>query len=942
MAPLRALTLALLAGACGAFRARQPLRMQAASAERMKQTGPNAKVLTGYEKRIAKINAMGDEMAALSPKELRSKTAEFKERLGAGAKEDDILEEAFAVVKEAAFRALGMRHYDVQLMAGMALHEGYLAEMATGEGKTLAATLPAYLNALTGEGAFVVTANDYLAKRDAESMGQVHRILGLSVGLVQAGMTEEERAEAYLSDVTYVNNAEVGFDFLRDNLALDSTQVALTRRPLHFCLVDEADSILIDEARTPLVIAQKSVAPGEKYEAAAKLAAALKIGVHYEVDMKGKTAELTDRGFADASRALGGKDLFDPKDPWAPFVVNAVKAKEIFKKDVDYILRDDEICIVDSFSGRVLEGRRWSDGLHQSVEAKEGIKVDSQSQVTATVTYQNLFKMFPKLCGMSGTAASSSDEFIDVYKLKTLQIPTNLPLARRDYPDVAFKSVDGKFTAVAREVAGAAATGRPVLVGTATVEASELLVEKLKEKGLENVSVLNAKPEAAKREASIIAQAGRAGAVTVSTNMAGRGTDIILGGNAPALARLYVRDAIVAVALKGDDQEMDKLSALDEESLPCAVSDEAQALVRDAVDMICGSDGLLPPRDAAAADLSEETGADDIEELVALAAEKAPVKNPQVLAARAAISAVKDDFAKVLDAEREEVMSLGGLYVVGTEKAESPRVDNQLRGRSGRQGDPGASRFFVSLDDDMMRIFGADKMKGFMETFRVPDDMAIESKQVSKALDRVQQGAEEYFAGIRRQVSEFDGVLQGQREQLYDTRRGLLESDADAVKSRVGKWFTDTATEIAEANAEDAAKAAKVLKAYFPVVKVSEEDLEGYVAKGDKAGLKARATEIATTALDAKWAALEKHRAELAGSAARYLALTQADNLWAEQLTRMNLLKEAVIMRKYQGGVDPLDEYRVEGGKLFDDLLDNVRRNTVYSLMVYQPGPADA
>ena len=929
-----ALLLASLCVAAG-WRASPARRAPAVGALRAAPTASlgGTKALSAYEARAAAVTAMEKDLEELSSKDLRAKTQAFRERLAAGESLDDVLEEAFATVREASWRVLGMRHYDVQLIAGMALNDGKLAEMATGEGKTLAATLPAYLNALSGEGALVVTANDYLAKRDAETMGQVHRVLGLSVGLVQAGMSTEDRAEQYAMDITYVSNAEVGFDYLRDNLALDASQVCLLRRLPGFCLVDEADSILIDEARTPLVIAERSKAPGEKYAAAAKLAAALKAGVHYEVDAKGKTASLTDRGFEDAARALGGRDLFDPRDPWAPFVLNAVKAKELFQRDVDYILRDDEVCIVDSFSGRVLEGRRWSDGLHQSVEAKEGIAVDSATKISATVTYQNLFKLFPKLAGMSGTALSSAPEFSDVYGLDVLPIPTALPLARRDYPDVAFKSVDGKFKAVAREVAGAAAEGRPVLVGTISVEASERLVEALRERNVTQVALLNAKADAAAREAAVVAQAGRAGAITVSTNMAGRGTDIILGGNAGQLARLYARDALAAACLSAEERA--KLATLDEvkeaaggaafASLPCEVPEAAEAQLAEAVAAACGApDGLLSDADASA---------DDVEDLVALAAEKAPVRNAQVLQLRSAISALKESFGAALAEERKEVLSLGGLYVVGTEKAESPRVDQQLRGRSGRQGDPGASRFFVSLDDDMMRVFGADRMQKFMETFRVPEDMPIESKQVSDALDKVQAQAEDHFAGIRRQVSDFDAVLQEQRSDLYEMRRALLESDEGDLKAKFSAWHAQTGEDVVAGNAGDKAKAAAKLAQFFPALEGGEEVQEAALEGDGVAAGRAAGEE----ALRRKWDALERKRPTLAASAARYLALTQIDAQWSEQLTRMALLKEAVIMRKYQGNTDPLEEYRRDGTELFNELVDTVRLNTVYSLQVYAP-----
>eukprot|EP00613_Pedinella_sp_CCMP2098_P082751 CAMPEP_0171994548 /NCGR_PEP_ID=MMETSP0993-20121228/279011_1 /TAXON_ID=483369 /ORGANISM="non described non described, Strain CCMP2098" /LENGTH=878 /DNA_ID=CAMNT_0012647627 /DNA_START=7 /DNA_END=2640 /DNA_ORIENTATION=+ len=799
--------------------------------------------------RCARINALEPAIEVLSDAELRAKTKAFQARLASGAKLDDLLEEAFAVVREASWRVLELRHYDVQMVGGMVLFAGRLAEMATGEGKTLAATLPTYLAALEGKGALVVTANEYLARRDAETVGQVYRFLGLSVGLIQATLLEEDRKEEYLCDVTYVTNSELGFDYLRDNLALtpdalvtrssssSQTQVdqglepSPSNRETTFCLVDEADSILIDEARTPLIISKQVSAPADKYGLAAAIATVLEpsgknqnpdadlvkttVAVNevleqvfqsegkgsieegdYEVDIKGQQLTLTDRGFAKAEK-LVGKSLFDASDPWAPFIVNALKAKALFEKDKQYIVKaaagevKGEICIVDTFSGRVMEGRRWSDGLHQSIEAKEGIPVSTESQVIATVTYQSLFRRYPRLCGMSGTASSDAKEFGKVYGLQVTSIPSALPLARRDYPDVVYKTSAAKVRAVVSEVARAARSGRPVLVGTSSVDDSEALAERIAAKlgpeaAAKQLRVLNAKPENVDKEGEVVAQAGRLGAVTVATNMAGRGTDILLGGNSGLMAKLRVRDGLVArgVLAQGvtpptpmDDVSGDAAGGASGEGegggdsaavaavsfFPCPLSavalsaiSEAAALVLAAAEktdiLLGGNSGLMaklrvrdglvasgvlaqgvtPPTpmddvsageggDSAAvatvsffpcplsavalsaiseaaalvlADCREEEEEDEgaagvvglesvleLEELVSIAAERAPLRDPTVLAIRKAINLAKADFSATLAPEKEEVRKLGGLYVVGTERHESKRIDNQLRGR---------------------------------------------------------------------------------------------------------------------------------------------------------------------------------------------------------------------------------------------------------------------
>lgn len=910
VAPLRrvALRMGLLDGlASGGAKAREP------------EASP---IIERCRERAARVNALESTIETLTDAQLRAKTREFRQRLADGATRDSILEEAFAVVREAAWRVLDMRHYDVQLVAGMVLHEGQLAEMATGEGKTLVATLPTYLHALEGHGALVVTANEYLARRDAETVGQVHRFLGLSVGLVQAESTPDERQEAYGSDVTYITNSELGFDYLRDNLALNTTELTQARQP-KFCLVDEADSILIDDARTPLVISKQAEGPKAKYQAAAKIAAVLREGEHFEVNEKEQVVTLTEQGFRDAQSVIG-KDLFDARDPWAPFVLNAVKAKTLFQKDVNYIVRGEEIVIVDTFTGRVMEGRRWSDGLHQSLEAKEALTISGESAVVATVTYQALFRRFESLCGMTGTAMSDAGEFAKVYDLPVVRIPTALPVARRDYPDVVFKTQPAKVRAMVNEVVRVHEVGRPILIGTTSVADSDDIAALLREQGIEPL-VLNAKPENCDREGETVSQAGRLGAVTVATNMAGRGTDILLGGSPSMMAKLRVRDGLVGVL---DDEGRAAFAPLDASFYPCAISDQAQAALATAAAELL--------KDGALAQV-------DLEEFVAVASEKATLSDPAVLAIRQAFQLVKAEFAAVLKEEKEEVRKLGGLYVIGTERHESRRIDSQLRGRAGRQGDPGASRFFLSLDDRMLRLFGADRMKTVMDSFRVSEDTPLENKMVVDAIDKVQRGTEEYYAGIRDQVFQFDDVLATQRDSLYDRRSALLLADHVATLQLVKDYALATLEDIVpnfvrdgggdgSSPAVDAAGLQAKVEQFFPGVAFDGPALASAKTVEDAT---AQLQTAVAAAVASKQAQLDAFRPGQFTRVAKYLGLLQFDNCWCDHLKNMNLLKETVMVRKYSGR-DVLQEYVGEGAKLFGELLGNCRRNTVFSLFAYQ------
>lgn len=635
---------------------------------------PAEKTRKTYESEVEQINALEPSMQAVSDDTLRAFTEQFRKRYAAGETLEDLLVEAFAVVREASRRVLGLRPFDVQLMGGMILHKGSIAEMRTGEGKTLVAALPAYLNALEGKGVHVVTVNDYLARRDSEWIGQIHRFLGMTVGLVQQGIAEDQRKAAYGCDITYVTNSELGFDYLRDNLAQDASELVL-ERGFNFCVIDEVDSILIDEARTPLIISGSAEQPSEKYYKAAKIATALARDVHYTIDEKQRNVLLTEEGYEAAEDVLAVADLYDPREQWASFIINALKAKELFLKDTQYIVKAGEIIIVDEFTGRTMPGRRWSDGLHQAIEAKEALSIQNESVTLASISYQNFFRAYPKLAGMTGTAATEAAEFSNIYNLPVAVVPTNRKTSRVDNPDVVFRSETGKWRATVQEVARMHRAGRPVLVGTTSVEKSEALAEALAAEDIP-YELLNAKPENVERESEIVAQSGRKGAVTIATNMAGRGTDILLGGNPDFMAKLRLRESLMPRVVSAVDDEANKQVvrrtrglkswAVDPKLYPCELSDKASKLIREATEAAVGAWGERQ--------LSEL----EAEERLAVACEKAPTEDSVISGLRKAFVLVEMEYKSVTDAEKEEVISLGGLHVIGTERHESRRIDNQV------------------------------------------------------------------------------------------------------------------------------------------------------------------------------------------------------------------------------------------------------------------------
>ena len=921
---------------------------------------PNARKLRKFQPWVADIAILEEDFHALSDDGLRGKTAEFKERL-AKAKSlndekellDEILPEAFAVVREAGQRVLGMRHFDVQLLGAIILHKGQIAEMKTGEGKTLVATLPAYLNALNGKGVHIITVNDYLARRDAEWMGQVHRFLGLTVGLIQQGMDQVERKKNYNCDITYATNSEVGFDYLRDNMATVMEDVV--QRPFNFCVIDEVDSVLIDEARTPLIISGQVERPSEKYIRASEVADSLRKEneEHYEVDEKARNVLLTDEGFGEAENLLGVTDLYDPADPWAHYIFNAIKAKELFIKDVNYIVRENEVVIVDEFTGRVMPGRRWSDGLHQAIEAKERAEIQPETQTLATITYQNFFLLYPKLSGMTGTAKTEEAEFGKIYNLEVTLIPTNRIPSRQDLSDMVYKAENGKWNSIAQECAEMHSQGRPVLVGTTSIEKSELLARLLTELKIPH-NLLNAKPENVERESEIIAQAGRKGAVTIATNMAGRGTDIILGGNSEYMGRLKLREYFMPRIVRPDDEEGFTLAQVpgiggrpaaqgfgpstkkvkswkaSPQIFPTQISKDAEQMLKAAVE--------LAVKEYGARSLSELEADDKI----AVASEKAPTNDPVIQQLRQAYKLIRSEYDAFTSTEHDEVVNFGGLHVIGTERHESRRIDNQLRGRAGRQGDPGSTRFFLSLEDNLLRIFGGERVAGLMKAFGVEEDMPIESGMLTRSLEGAQKKVETYYYDIRKQVFEYDEVMNNQRRAIYAERRRVLEG-LDS-KEQVVKYGEQTMDDIVGAYINPDLPSEeweldklvdKVKQFVYLLEDMTPDQLEDLSVEEIKTFLH----EQVRNAYDIKESQVNATRAELMRDAERFFILQQIDTLWREHLQQMDALRESVGLRGY-GQKDPLIEYKTEGYELFLDMMTDIRRNVVYSLFQFQPQPA--
>ncbi len=837
------------------------------------------KELKRIDPTVKKVLALEDKYRQMSEEELRSQTAVLKERLANGETLDDILPEAFAACREACDRVLDMRPYPVQIIGGIILHQGRIAEMKTGEGKTLVETLPAYLNALTGKGVHIVTVNDYLAKRDSEWMGKVFSYMGLSVGLVIHGVENDDRREAYASDITYGTNNEFGFDYLRDNMV--TYKENRVQRGFNYAIVDEVDSILIDEARTPLIISGRGDKSTDLYQKADRFVrtlTAIKVKEHddkeetddvdadYIVDEKANTATLTPRGAENAEKYFNVENINDADNMTLLHHINqAIKAHGVMKRDVDYVVKDGEVIIVDEFTGRLMLGRRYNDGLHQAIEAKEGVTVARENRTLATITFQNYFRMYHKLSGMTGTAMTEADEFREIYGLDVVEIPTNKPVIREDMPDVVYKTEAAKFRAVIDEIVDAHAKNQPVLVGTISIEKSEVLSSMLKKRGIPH-NVLNAKHH--DREAEIVAQAGMPGAVTIATNMAGRGTDIMLGGNAEFLAKAEMRK-------QGYDEEMIN-----------------------------------------AATAYFETGAEDI------------------LAARALYRELYKKFKEEIAPKAEEVRNAGGLYIIGTERHESRRIDNQLRGRAGRQGDPGKTRFYVSLEDDLMRLFGGERLQSLMTTLKIDEDMPIDAKLISSSIESAQRKVEGRNFEMRKNVLKFDDVMNKQREIIYGQRSKVLEGED--LKSEIAKMRAESVEKTADiylaADEDKENWNLNGLRDYYSGWLLTDGDLRFDRDEFEKLK-KEDVVRIIRDRMEERYAAREKEFGEeTMRELERVALLRNVDLKWMDHIDDMSDLKQGIYLRGY-GQHDPVVEYRIEGFEMFDSMIEAIREDTVKMLL---------
>ncbi len=824
--------------------------------------GGNDAQLKKLQKTVDAVEALADEYAKLTDEQLRAKTDEFRARLNNGETEDDILPEAFANCREAATRVLGMRHFPVQVLGGIVLHQGRIAEMKTGEGKTLVATLPAYLNALSGKGVHVVTVNDYLASYQSAWMGKLYRFLGLSVGLIVHDMDNDERRKAYACDITYGTNNELGFDYLRDNMVI--RQKDLVQRGHHFAIVDEVDSILIDEARTPLIISGQGEKSTILYEKADQVVRTMKIDVHYTYDEKKKAVVLTDEGAQKVERAFAIDNLNDPENAELNHHIHcALRAHVTMKRDVDYVVQNGQVVIVDEFTGRLMVGRRYSEGLHQAIEAKEHVKVERESKTLATITFQNYFRMYQKLSGMTGTAKTEEAEFQGIYSLDVVEVPTNKPNIRKDLDDMVYKNVNAKFNAVLASIEEHHATGQPVLVGTVSVETSEMLSAMLRRRNIPH-EVLNAKNHA--KEAEIVAQAGHWGAVTIATNMAGRGTDILLGGNPDFLARRAMRQ-----------------EGIDEEMIEAAVGHNE--------------------------DVADE-----------------------VLEARAKYQALLASFKKNTDAEHERVLQTGGLHIIGTERHESRRIDNQLRGRAGRQGDPGSTQFFISLEDDLMRLFGSERIGMIVDRLGLKDDEPLQAGMLTKQIESAQKRIEGRNFETRKHVLEYDNVMNRHREVIYGQRRRVLmgENVRDNIIGMSAKLIDAAMARFAASNDGDDWEWEQ-LKNFLENLCVHPGTIEAnkqmVIADEDKAGFVELLKEDAKAFYEERETLLSEIGVDMR-EFERVMLLGSVDRRWMDHIDAMDQLRDGIGFRAYSGK-NPITEYQIEAGYMFEELNNLIREDTI-------------
>ena len=868
-----------------------------------------------------KVLALEPEMEKLTDEQLQAKTAEFKERLAKGETLDDLLPEAFAVCREADWRVLGLKPYPVQIIGGIVLHRACIAEMQTGEGKTLVATMPVYLNALTGKGVHVVTVNDYLARRDSEWMGKVYRFLGLTVGLVVHSVESADRKKAYEADVTYGTNNEFGFDYLRDNMVVYKAN--MVQRGHAYAIVDEVDSILIDEARTPLIISGKGEDSSAMYKRADDFAKTLKKSVivelddkvaaeeqvdgDYVVDEKRKTATLTESGVQKAEAYFGVENLADADNmSLRHYIDGAIKARGVMHRDTDYIVKDGEVIIVDEFTGRLMYGRRFNEGLHQAIEAKEGVTVAAESKTLATVTFQNYFRMYDKLAGMTGTASTEADEFSEIYGLQIVSIPTNKPRARKDLPDSVYKTVNGKYNAVIEQVAECHAKGQPVLVGTVSVEKSEALSKLLKKRGIEH-NVLNAKQH--EREAEIVAQAGKQGAVTIATNMAGRGTDIMLGGNVTYMAKAALKKELTKALTKDLDQRKDEY-------------EHAKARAK-----ATGTELPTPPE----ADIDAK-----LEFLLTECDGHADTEDTEVLNARKRFDELCAEFEPEIKREAEAVREAGGLFIIGTERHESRRIDNQLRGRAGRQGDPGASRFFLSLEDDLMRIFGGERVQGLMDSLGLEEDVPIENKLITNTIESAQKKLEASNFAIRKQVLQYDDVMNQQREIIYKQRQMVLNGEdiSDKLHEMMRQSIDDACANYLNGESADDWDFAG-LRRHFMNWLCLPTDFNYTTAQLNDVTRQGIADELYKRGMDILTAKETKYGAQTMRELERICLLRNVDSKWMEHIDNMDQLKQGMGLRGY-GQHDPVVEYRIEGFAMFDEMIASIREDAVHMLLTIE------
>lgn len=871
-------------------------------------------VTNKYQILVNQINAYEDQLKTLTDSELRAKSFKLKQQYDSDKNLDKILPEAFALTREASFRTLGLRHFDVQLLGGLVLNDKQIAEMKTGEGKTLVATLPAYLNAITKKGVHIVTVNDYLANRDQVSMGQIYRFLGMDTGLIQDGMSTFERKKNYNADITYVTNYEVTFDFLRDNMALNLSDVVL--RPFNYCIIDEVDSILIDEAQTPLIISNNIPTPVEKYIVAAEISDYLELNSHYKVDEKNRNVILTEEGSKQIEKILSIQDLYDPKDPWIPYILNALKANALYFNNVHYIVQNSRIVIVDEFTGRIMPDRRWGDGLHQAIEAKEKLQIRQKTETVAAITYQNFFLLYPKLSGMTGTGKTAETEFEKIYNLSVSEIPTARPTRRKDFPDLIYKDQFSKWNAIAQACNKISSTGQPILIGTTTVEKSEMLAQLLNEYKL-SYQILNAKPENVRRESEIVAQAGKRGSITIATNMAGRGTDIILGGN----INFKIQKKLYDILTLSKNYKLSKKGNVLESSILIQFKGTSHKFL-SVLSSLLYDEQFLKLSDLDILRILRENDRISI-----------PTTSYQC-SIRFLINELVLYNKKSQEQENKIVKNLGGLYIIGTERNDSRRVDNQLRGRCGRQGDPGASRFFLSLDDNLLRLFGGPKIQNFMQT-QIPDDSPLESEFITKSLDSAQERVEERAYQQRKNLFDYDDVLNKQRNIVYHERRQILESQS--VQRSIFAYGEQIVTELLLELKEEKFCNKEVIRLIenlfgrnILLTQARNSDLT--INNFDLAELKLYLFNEFWLTYQSKIVELSVYGDGIIENLERSIILINTDRIWREHLQKMTLLREAVGWRGY-GQRNPLYEYKQDAFYMFETREELLRHLVIYDLL---------